>query len=66
MAEFLKAFIPTFAFMLVPVMIPVVAVVVGAIGDRLSGSNRVESVEDRVRARLAAREAVEVELAQAA
>ena len=53
MAEFLNAFIPTFAFMLVPVAIPVLAVVAGAIADRVSGENRAETVEDRVRARLA-------------
>ncbi|MGN6722048.1 MAG: hypothetical protein ACTHJM_05500 [Marmoricola sp.] len=53
MAEFLKAFIPTFAFMLVPVMIPILAVVIGSIRDAFSGENRAESVEDRVRARLA-------------
>lgn len=52
MAEFLNAFIPTFAFMLVPVMIPVLAVVIGAIRDALGGE-REETLEDRVRARLA-------------
>ena len=53
MAEFLKAFIPTLAFMLVPVMIPVLAVAVGRLRDLVSGHNRAESVEDRVRERLA-------------
>lgn len=57
MAEFLKAFIPTFAFMLVPVMIPIMAVVAGRLRDAVSGERRAETVEDRVRGRLAQREA---------
>ena len=56
MAEFLKAFIPTFAFMLVPLMIPLLAVAVGRIRDLATGESRVETVDDRVRARLEQRE----------
>lgn len=56
MAEFLKAFIPTFAFMLVPLMIPLVAVAVGRIRDLATGESRAEAVDDRVRARLEQRE----------
>ena len=66
MAEFLKAFIPTFAFMLVPLLIPVLAVAIGLLSDLLRGENRVESVEDRVRAHVAKRETPAPELAQAA
>lgn len=37
MAQFLQAFIPTFAFMLVPVMIPILAVAVGRLRDLVRG-----------------------------
>ena len=63
MAEFLKAFIPTFAFMLVPLLIPVLAIAVGSLSDMLRGENRVESVEDRVRAHVAKRDSAVPELA---
>jgi len=53
MAEFLKAFIPTFAFMLVPIAIPLVAVAVGTLRDLLSRQSTAETVDDRVRASLA-------------
>ena len=56
MSDFLKEFLPTFALMMVPFMIPIVAVTIGAISDLVRGENRLESVEDRVRSRLATRE----------
>jgi len=63
MAEFLNAFIPTVALLLVPIAIPLFAVVVGGLRDALSGENRVESVEDRVRDLVASRDAAAPELA---
>lgn len=56
MALFLQLFLPTLAFMLVPVAIPVLAVAVGTLRDRFSGQNGVETVEDRVRALASRRE----------
>lgn len=59
MSDFLKDFLPIFALMMLPFAIPFVAVAVGALSDLLRGENRVESVEDRVRGRLATREVAE-------
>ena len=66
MAEFLRAFLPTVAFMLVPVMIPVVAIAAGSLGDVLRRRRRQETVADRARANIAQREAVSPDFAQAA
>lgn len=65
MAEFLSAFIPTVAFMLVPLLIPVVAITVGAVSDRLRMSRREETTASQARSRIAQREAAR-DLAQAA
>lgn len=56
MAEFLKAFIPTVAFMLVPVAIPVLAIVAGTVRDLMGRESRAVSVDDRVRAHVADRD----------
>lgn len=56
MAQFLQLFLPTLAFMLVPVAIPVLAVAVGSLRDRFSGQSGMETVEDGVRARIEARQ----------
>lgn len=66
MAEFLKALIPTVAFMLVPLLIPVVAITVGSLSDLLRRDARTESVADRARANRAQRDAVSRDFAQAA
>ena len=62
MSDFLKDFLPTFALMMLPFAIPVVAVAIGALGDFLRRENRVESVEDRVRGLVAAREVASREI----
>lgn len=66
MAEFLKAFIPTVAFMLVPLLIPVVAIAVGSVSDRLRRDGGTDRVSDRARANAAQRDAVSRDFAQAA
>lgn len=66
MAEFLKAFIPTVAFMLVPLLIPVVAIAVGSVSDRLRRDSGTDRVSDRARANAAQRDAVSRDFAQAA
>lgn len=58
MAEFLKAFIPTFAFMLMPLILPALALAIGSIRDLIHGETRPGSVEDRLRARAVKNEIV--------
>lgn len=57
MSDFLKDFLPTFALMMVPFFIPIVAVALGALRDAVTRENRVETVEDRVRSLRAQRDA---------
>ena len=65
MAEFLNAFLPTLAFMLVPLLIPVVAVTAGWIGDLVRANRRPTMVAAPGRARIAQPE-VASDVAQAA
>lgn len=53
MTTFLQAFIPTVLFMMIPIIIPVLAVVAGAITDRLGRSKAPEFKVENVHARRA-------------
>ena len=68
MEQALTTMVPMFAFMLIPVWIPMIAVVVGAIGDKvaeLRGVTKDAVSADAIKARVAAQHAAH-QLAQQA
>lgn len=61
MSDALKTFVPLFAFMLIPVWIPLITAAVGRLADLLGGHRRdevaarIEAVKERSEARRASR-----------
>jgi len=65
MTEFLSAFLPTLAFMLVPLLIPVVAIAVGSVSDFLRAQRQPQQTASRAPSQMAQRDAAP-DFAQAA